>query len=128
MSRVVSIVALALCLSGCGSGTLVFDKDGIDFEPRRDGVVAETHANDRNACRVDHQCNRPLTVVQEQQQRDRERKLAARKALSAGEPAPLPAIRLERDASCEPHCAPPETRSLMLPAEPLPPLPDPLER
>lgn len=128
MTRLIPIVSFALCLAGCGSGMLIFDKDGIDFEPRRDNVETVAHTNDRNACRVDHQCDRPLTVVQEQQQRDRERKLAAQDALATSEPSPLPAIRLERDSGCEPECTSMRTRSLMLPAEPLPVLLDPLER
>ena len=128
MSRVVVIVAFALCLAGCGSGTLILNKDGIDWEPRRDDVATFANANDRTACQIDYRCNRPLTVVQERQQRDREREHAARQVLAAREPAPLPAVLLERDASCESDCAPLETRSLMFPAEPLPALPDPLER
>ncbi|MEM6810035.1 MAG: hypothetical protein AAGA41_07390 [Pseudomonadota bacterium] len=128
MYRLVSIVALALCLAGCGSGTLILNKDGIDWEPRRDDDRSRPDSNQRFACQMDYKCTQPLTNFQEVTQRRRERDRAAKASAAAREPARLPAFRLDRDVSCESDCTPPQTRSLLLPAEQLPALPDPLER
>ena len=109
------VLSIAVVLSGCASPIRV---PLTSVEISVDERVADTrefaNPGERLACQMDYKCNRPLTITQYRQQRDRLRQQIAEVYGQSSAPRDLPPIRSERDRPCDEGCVAPRGRSLVI--------------